>query len=463
MSTLDVKYVPDSCSFGLEIFKENPDLGVWLYKYDQNGNLIFQSGGGGNLVTGDGYYREYDDFGQLVRVRNGSSVSSALLEEYVYDHSGQRIKIKRNDSANTTVYTPFRELMRVVNSTGSYDFTYVYDGNTLVARINPDGSKQYEHTDHLGSTSVITNQNGNVVENTSYTPYGEELSGGNLDVKGYTGQFDDEATGQMYYGARYYKPGTAQFVQGDPVLQNPYDPQFLNHYAYVRNNPYKLMDPDGRVVVIFQGGPSGDSVDPKSGVQQIYDQLPPDVQSASRVFAPSEGAQEGYDLVQNQRADNPNQPVVIIGHSWGGGDALELQEKLEGEGIAVDLVYTIDPYSIYKKHGELFWKDDYNPSVNVNIYQDDGPFYGKTLTGATNEQFHGNSLWTHFIMDSNSALQGRIISRTVSLSQNYRYSSHGGKPRVSDLNGGKRTVSLGYGGAYGGFRCYASSCSRSSK
>ena len=165
-------------SLSRKVSMSDPDLGVWLYGYDQNGNLISQSGGGGNLVTGDGYYREYNEFGQLIRVRNGSSVSSALLEEYVYDHSGQRIKIKRNDSANTTVYTPFRELMRVVNSTGSYDFTYVYDGNTLVARINPDGSKQYEHTDHLGSTSVITNQNGNVVENTSYTPYGEVVLGG---------------------------------------------------------------------------------------------------------------------------------------------------------------------------------------------------------------------------------------------------------------------------------------------
>ena len=251
MSTLDVKYVPDSCSFGLEIFKENPDLGVWLYKYDQNGNLIFQSGGGGNLVTGDGYYREYDDFGQLVRVRNGSSVSSALLEEYVYDHSGQRIKIKRNDSANTTVYTPFKELMRVVNSTGSYDFTYVYEGNTLVARINPDGSKQYEHTDHLGSTSVITNQNGNVVENTSYTPYGEVVLGGDKEVRGYTGQFDDELTNQMYYGARYYDPSMGLFVQGDPEIQNIYDPQFLNHYTYVRNNPYVLVDPDGKNARVY--------------------------------------------------------------------------------------------------------------------------------------------------------------------------------------------------------------------
>ena len=130
-------------SLNCKISMDDPDLGHWDYRYDPNGNLIFQSGGGGNLVTGDGYYREYDNFGKLIRVRNGSTVTSPLLEEYTYNHDGQRMKIKRNDSANTIVYTPFKELMRVVNSTGSYDFTYVYDGNTLVARINPDGSKYF--------------------------------------------------------------------------------------------------------------------------------------------------------------------------------------------------------------------------------------------------------------------------------------------------------------------------------
>jgi len=232
------------------------NLGVWTYKYDQNGNLIFQSGGGGNLVTGDGYYRKYNDFGQLIKVRNGSSAASPLLEEYWYDPNGQRIKIVRNDSANTKVYTPFRELMRIVNSSGSYDFTYVYQEGQLVARINPDGTKQYEHTDHLGSTSVITNSSGGIIENTSYSPYGEELSGGNLEVKGYTGQFDDEATGQMYYGARYYGPDDGLFVQGDPLFTNKasykevplkiyYSPQNINPYSYVINNPYRYTDPTG--------------------------------------------------------------------------------------------------------------------------------------------------------------------------------------------------------------------------
>lgn len=244
----DLAYLEHSLNRKTEM--RDPDLGTWTYGYNQNGNLVFQSGGGGNLVTGDGYYREYDGNGRLLRVRSGSSNTSPLLESYTYDHDGQRIRIHRNDSANTTVYTPFREFMQIKNTSGTYDFTYIYDGDTQVARKNSDGSIEYDHTDHLGSVGVITNSTAGVVENTIYSPFGEELSGGNVDVKGYTGQFDDEATGQMYYGARYYKPGTVQFVSPDNLIQNAFDPQYLNHYSYVRNNPYAYIDPNGKNAII---------------------------------------------------------------------------------------------------------------------------------------------------------------------------------------------------------------------
>src|SRR3989344_9062305 len=95
------------------------------------------------------------------------------MEEYVYDTDGQRIKIIRNDSANTTIYTPFKEFMRITNLSGSFDYTYIYDGDTLIARKNPDGSVQYDHLDHLGSVGVVTNSTGGVIETTLYEPYGK--------------------------------------------------------------------------------------------------------------------------------------------------------------------------------------------------------------------------------------------------------------------------------------------------
>ena len=57
-----------------------------------------------------------------------------MLEEYTYDTDGQRIRIHKNNTANTTIYTPFPEFMQIKNLTGTYDFTYIYDGDTQVAR-----------------------------------------------------------------------------------------------------------------------------------------------------------------------------------------------------------------------------------------------------------------------------------------------------------------------------------------
>lgn len=36
-----------------------------------------------------------------------------------------------------------------------------------------------------------------------------------------------------------------EFTQPDPLIQDVYDPQNLNHYAYCRNNPLILTDPSG--------------------------------------------------------------------------------------------------------------------------------------------------------------------------------------------------------------------------
>jgi len=49
----------------------------------------------------------------------------------------------------------------------------------------------------------------------------------------------------MYYGARYYDPTLGRFVQADTIVPNPANPQDLNRYSYVRNNPLRYRDPSG--------------------------------------------------------------------------------------------------------------------------------------------------------------------------------------------------------------------------
>ena len=123
----------------------------------------------------------------------------------------------------------------------------------LVITVGPLGDLAYAaqshlrfyQFDHLGSTTLVTDEQGQVVQQTSYAPYGTQTTGGAAPTHGFTGQRRDESTGLLYYHARYYDPQLGRFISPDPLIQNLADPQALNRYAYVRNNPINLIDPTG--------------------------------------------------------------------------------------------------------------------------------------------------------------------------------------------------------------------------
>jgi len=61
----------------------------------------------------------------------------------------------------------------------------------------------------------------------------------------FTGQRLDDSTGLYYYGARYYDPALGRFIAPDTIVPEPGNPQALNRYAYVYNNPVRYTDPTG--------------------------------------------------------------------------------------------------------------------------------------------------------------------------------------------------------------------------
>ena len=200
------------------------------YDYDANGNLI----------SGDGKYYEYNDANQLVRVRFGDQ-NGLLLEEYVYDYQGQRVKKIEN---GVTTYYIGKHFETQVGDVGSGNTSYYFANGERVAKKDSSGNISYYLSDHLGSTNVVTDSSGNLSERIRYYPFGEFREGGN-ERYAYTGKERDRLTDFYYYEARYYNPGFVHFTQADTIVPNLYDPQNLNRYAYVRNNPLKLIDPSG--------------------------------------------------------------------------------------------------------------------------------------------------------------------------------------------------------------------------
>ena len=101
----------------------------------------------------------------------------------------------------------------------------------------------YYHPDHLGSSSYITNLDGEVAQHIEYVPFGEVFieernNTWNTPYLFNAKEFDEE-TGMYYYGARYYEPRLSLWMSTDP-MQEKYSN--ISTYCYVSNNPIKYID-----------------------------------------------------------------------------------------------------------------------------------------------------------------------------------------------------------------------------
>ena len=119
------------------------------------------------------------------------------------------------------------------------------DGNF---KPNDDYEKMqfYYHPDHLGSSSYITNLDGEVVQHIEYVPFGEVFIEERNNTWNTPYLFNakeyDEETGMYYYGARYYEPRISLWMSVDPEeMRFPH----INTYTFSANNPIKFIDTDG--------------------------------------------------------------------------------------------------------------------------------------------------------------------------------------------------------------------------
>ena len=104
----------------------------------------------------------------------------------------------------------------------------------------------FYHSDHLGSTSYITDAKANITQFNAYLPYGELLvdehsSTEEMPYK-FNGKEFDEETGLYYYGARYINPRTSLWYGVDPLAEKYPE---IGGYIYYHNNSVRRIDPIG--------------------------------------------------------------------------------------------------------------------------------------------------------------------------------------------------------------------------
>jgi len=101
---------------------------------------------------------------------------------------------------------------------------YYYAGGQRVAMRKGTANPTYLFGDHLGSTAITANSNGALASEQRYFPWGGTRYGSSPTAFQYTGQRNDSAIGLYYYGARYYDPALARFIQADTITQKREEP-----------------------------------------------------------------------------------------------------------------------------------------------------------------------------------------------------------------------------------------------
>ncbi|MBK8574581.1 MAG: VCBS repeat-containing protein [Elusimicrobia bacterium] len=193
----------------------------------------------GNYRVSNGKWIKFDANNRPIRI----VTSDGTKTDMVYAYDGARVKktvTPPSGPAVTTIY-----IGDIYEKTGTQVTTHIFAGGQRIAS-KTGATVLYFHQDHLGSTSLITNSVGAVVQTTKYLPFGMTWStSGSLTDINFTGHRLDASDGLIYMKARYYDPEIGRWISPDIIVENPFDPQSLNRYAYCRNNPINFYDPLG--------------------------------------------------------------------------------------------------------------------------------------------------------------------------------------------------------------------------
>lgn len=222
----------------------------------------------GNQVTLPGGRAMTYDAENRMTLGSASSGGITYSASYAYDGEGRRVQKSVNGDTTTYVYDRFGQMAAEYSTVAPAEL----------------GTRYYSVDARLGSTRVVMDTAGNARRRMDYAPFGEELPtgmrslscGAGCDVNGqyegtiypgpagavrekFTGKERDSETGLDWFDTRYFSSAQGRFTSPDGLIAKKEwlaDPQRWNHYAYVRNNPLRYIDPNGEdlVVYTFYGG-----------------------------------------------------------------------------------------------------------------------------------------------------------------------------------------------------------------
>jgi RHS repeat-associated protein len=213
-------------------------------RINQIGSLPASYDPAGNMTSDGSNTYQWDAEGRLISVNGGSTWSAT------YNAFGQRVERIGTGGRTEELYDPSGRLLGHLNgANGVWWEEYVpFDGRLLWYYTQATNTSRYFHVNALGSLGLATDQTGASVEEMLYYPFGDRwqnTTGFGWDEKFAQFPQRDEDI-QMYMSTfREDNPGLGRWMSPDPLGGDVTNPQSLNRYAYVTNNPTSLTDPLG--------------------------------------------------------------------------------------------------------------------------------------------------------------------------------------------------------------------------
>ena len=168
-----------------------------------------------------------------VRTKNGD------IQKNRYDGEGLRAELEENGRLVAFIFNGDKV---VSEKTDNNTIRYIR-GYELISSDSAAAKTYYHYaSDELGSTTHVTDENGNVYNYYEYDAFGNFLTKAeNIPNRFcFTGEQYDPLTSQYYLRARFYNPAIGRFLNEDTYYGDG-----LNLYAYCHNNPVGYVDPSG--------------------------------------------------------------------------------------------------------------------------------------------------------------------------------------------------------------------------
>ncbi|WP_287726274.1 putative Ig domain-containing protein [Microcystis sp. M061S2] len=230
------------------LLKEILGGNITQYQYDDEGNLLAKVENGATTTN-----YEWNAKGELTAVEVTENGETGRIE-FEYDHNGIRVAIDVDGEVTRFLIDnnqqQYAQVIEEYQTNGTVNNTYTH-GWDLISQ--EDGANRiYYQVDGLGSTRLMTGNNGSGIVEYDYDAYGNlTRKVGDADNNYlFAGEQFDDAVDGYYLRARYYDPNTGRFASVDPFEGYNNQPITLHDYLYAGVNPVNAIDPSGEVALI---------------------------------------------------------------------------------------------------------------------------------------------------------------------------------------------------------------------